>query len=154
MEEVRRILVVSRSTAECKRAFHYGVALARALAAEVSILHIEYDPFEKIGFRYLASLGPFQQEYLLRRKDIRQEIEDLIRDEETGGMTIRQMIREGEPVEETVRAVTENKIDLLVMAAHGEGRVERMIYGRSNHEIVRRLPCSILFVRDTEGGTE
>ncbi|HOD74888.1 MAG TPA: universal stress protein [Syntrophorhabdaceae bacterium] len=154
MEDVRRILVASRSTAECKSAFHYGVALARALVAEVSILHIEYDPFEKIGFRYLGSLGPFQQEYLVRRKEIREEIEGLVRDEETAGMAIRQMIREGEPVGETVRAVIENNIDLLVMAAHEEGRIERMIYGRSNHEIVRRLPCSILFVKDSKGGAE
>ena len=147
MEDVRRILVVSRSTEECKKAFHYGVYLARALSAELSILHIEYDPFDKIGFHYLAGLAIFRDEFQARVKKIREDIDNLGRQERATGMTIREIFQEGEPVEQTIEAVQRLKIDLALIAAHPEGRIERVVYGRSNHELMRRLPCSIFFVK-------
>jgi len=147
MEGVKRILVVSRSTEDCKKAFHCGVVLARAFSAELSILHIEYDPFDKLGFHYLAGLAIFRDEYQARVKEIREEIDNIVRDERAIGLTITEIIREGEPVEQTVEVVQRYKIDLVLTAAHPEGRIERVIYGRSNHELIRRLPCSILFVK-------
>ncbi|MBP7526553.1 MAG: universal stress protein [Syntrophorhabdaceae bacterium] len=147
MEDVKRILVVSRSTEECKKAFHYGVSLARAYGAELSILHIEYDPFNKVGLHYLASLGSFQEEYRAHEKQVREELDAMIREEKAVGMAIKEMVEQGEPVQQTLEAVKKCGTDLIIMAAHEEGRIERMIYGRSTHEILRRLPCSLMLVK-------
>jgi nucleotide-binding universal stress UspA family protein len=147
LEDVKRILVVSRSTEECKKAFHYAVSIAKAFHAELSILHIEYDPFDRVGLHYLASLGRFQEEYQAREKQIRDEINAMIRDEKAVGMAITEMVEQGEPVEQTMEAVKKSGTDLIIMAAHEEGRIERMIYGRSTHEILRRLPCSLMLVK-------
>ena len=147
MEDVKRILVVSRSTVECKKALHYGVTLAKTFSAKLSILHIEYDPFDKIGFHYVGSLGSFQEQYRVREKQIREEINARLRREKTEGMDISEMVEKGEPLEQTLRAVEKDKIDLVIMAAHEEGRIERMVYGRSTHELLRKLPCSIMFIK-------
>jgi nucleotide-binding universal stress UspA family protein len=147
LEDVKRILVVSRSTEECKKAFHYGVSIAKAFHAELSILHIEYDPFARVGLHYLASLGRFQEEYQAREKQIRGEIDAMIRDEKAVGMAITEIVEQGEPVEQTMEAVKKNRTDLIIMAAHEEGRIERVIYGRSAHELLRRLPCSLMLVK-------
>lgn len=147
MNDISHILVVSRATNDCKNAVHFGVALARAFLAELSILHIEYDPFERIGFHYLASLEIFKGEYQERVKQIREEIARCVQEEMARGMFITEMIQKGEPVEQTLLAVEKNNVDLIIIASHPEGRIERVIYGRSNHELMRRLPCSILFVR-------
>ena len=85
MEDINRILVVSRSTEDCKKSFKYGAVLARAFSAELSILHIEYDPFDKLGFHYLAGLAIFRDEYQARVKQIRAEIENCVRDEQAIG---------------------------------------------------------------------
>ena len=149
MEDVKRILVVSRSTVECKKALHYGVTLAKAFSAQLFILHIEYDPFENIGFHHVAStsLTDFQEEYRVREKQIREEIDARIRHEMAEGTVVSETVERGEPLEQTLRAVEKDKIDLIIMAAHEEGRIERMIYGRSTHELIRKLPCSIMFVK-------
>ena len=149
MEDVKRILVVSRSTVECKKALHYGVTLAKAFSAQLSILHIEYDPFENIGFHHVAStsLTDFREEYRVREKQIREEIDAHIRHEMAEGTVVSEIVERGEPLEQTLRAVEKDKIDLIIMAAHEEGRIERMIYGRSTHELIRKLPCSIMFVK-------
>lgn len=147
MNDVSRILVVSRSTGDCKNAVRFGVSLARAFRAELSILHIEYDPFERIGFHYLASLEIFKGEYQERVKQIREEISQCVQEEMGRGMFITEIIEKGEPVEQTLLAVEKYNVDLIIIASHPEGRIERVIYGRSNHELMRRLPCSILFVK-------
>ncbi len=150
MDDIKRILVVSRSTEDCKNAFHYGAVLARALSAQLSILHLEYNPFERIGFHYLAGLAIFKDEYEARVREIREELQKCVADERTTGMTITEIIEKGEPIEEIVKVVERDNIDLMIMAAHPEGRIERVIYGRSNHELIRRLPCSIFFVKGEE----
>jgi nucleotide-binding universal stress UspA family protein len=37
--------------------------------------------------------------------------------------------------------------DLVILFAHEGGRVEHFLFGRSNKEIIRRIPCSILMVK-------
>ena len=150
MEDIKRILVVSRSTEDCKNAFRYGAHLAKAFSAELSILYIEYDPFDRIGFHYLAGLATFKDEYKARIKQAREEIDRCVADERAAGMTITEIFQEGDPLEETIKAVERDKIDLILLAAHPEGRLERIIYGRSNHELIRRLPCSVLFIKGEE----
>jgi hypothetical protein len=48
---------------------------------------------------------------------------------------------------EILRAVKGIKIDLLIMIAHAEGYLEQMLFDRLNEEIHRKLPCTIMFVK-------
>jgi nucleotide-binding universal stress UspA family protein len=147
MEDVKQILVVSRSTTDCKKAFHYGIFLAKTCSAKLSILHIEYDLLLHWGSFAIPRLIDFEIEYRAMMKKVRKEIGELIRNEKARGMKIKEMVKTGEPVHETMKAVEKNNIDLVVMAAHDEGRIEHIVYGRFNHEVVRRLPCSVLLVK-------
>ena len=45
------------------------------------------------------------------------------------------------------KVVEEEKIDLLLMPAHEENRLEHFLFGRINEAIIRRLPCSVLLVK-------
>jgi universal stress protein A len=38
-------------------------------------------------------------------------------------------------------------IDLVIMLAHEEGRLDHFLFGRSNEEIIRKIPCSFLLVK-------
>ena len=37
------------------------------------------------------------------------------------------------------------------MLSHEEGHLEHFLFGRSNHELVRKMPCSILLVKKEPG---
>ena len=54
---------------------------------------------------------------------------------------------EGKPVKEIMAAVKEEKIDLIIMSAHEEGRFEHYMFGRTVEELTRKMPCSILLVK-------
>ena len=49
MEDIKRILVLSRSTKHCRKAVHYGIALAKTYVADLYVVHIFHDTFSLEG---------------------------------------------------------------------------------------------------------
>ena len=65
--------------------------------------------------------------------------------EQTGGLEITEWAREGKPVEEVIAAIREGKIDLLIISAPEEGRLEHYLFGRTVEELTRKMLCSIFW---------
>jgi universal stress protein A len=148
MHDVKKILVVSKSTQECKKAFHTGVFIAKASGAELTILHVIYDPFGLKGEGLpLPIFKDYGEELRKMMQDAKNELHAMIEAEQTGGMPIKEMIKEGEPAETIVKTIQEEGVDLTIMAAHEEGRIEHFLYGRDNDRLLRRMPCSLIFVK-------
>jgi len=148
MDDIKRILVVSRSTKHCQKAVRYGVVLARQQEAELYVLHLFDDPFCLEHCQLpIVSLKSMQEEYRAMQEKAKAELETLAEAERANGLPIRVLIRDGDASKEILRVVKEEKIDLLILLAHEEGRLEHMLFGRTNEELLRKLPCSVLFVK-------
>ena len=143
MEDIKRILVVSRLTAYCRKAVHYGISLSRKYGASLFVMHVVHNPFGLEGW----NLPPFERDFGILLKKSKKDIDAAINAERAKGMAIEEIIREGEPTETILEVIKEEHIDLLIMLAHEEGRMEHFLFGRSNEEIVRKMPCSILLVK-------
>ncbi len=143
MDEFRRILVVSRLTAHCRKAVHYGISLARRYGAALYIMHVVNNPFGLEGW----NLPPFERDYGIMIEKSRKDINDAIRAELEKGMEVREIIMKGDPTTAVLDAIRDEHIDLLVMLAHEEGPLEHFLFGRSNEELVRKMPCSIFLVK-------
>ena len=72
----------------------------------------------------------------------------IIEKEKTPDMQVEIFVTDKAIVSEVHRIVHEKKIDLLIMTAFEEGRLEHLIYGHSTHEIVRTMPCSVMLVKE------
>jgi universal stress protein A len=149
MEDVNQILVVSRMSRYCAKAVHYGVSLAKEYGAALTVVHVIHDPFGIEGWNLPVPNMDRDYKDLLKRS--RQELDDIIANENKKGMHIDVLIREGEPTAAIVALVKEKNIDLIVMLSHEEGHLEHFLFGRSNHELVRKMPCSILLVKKEPG---
>jgi nucleotide-binding universal stress UspA family protein len=145
MEEIKRILVVSRLTRFCRKAVHYGVSLAHQYGAILFVLHVIENPFKK-GWN-LPTIA-YEEEYRKELDRIKAELEDIINAERKKGMTIRESIEVGEPKEEILKVIRNENIDLVILLAHEEGRMEHFLYGRGTDSIIRKMPCSILLVQE------
>lgn len=145
MEDVKRILVVSRMTKNDREAVHAGVSLARKYGAELCILHVVHNPFGLEGWN--LPMVSLEKEYQQILDQARKDIDRLITQEKATGMAIKELIKKGDPTDEVFKTVKEEKIDLVIMLAHEEWRVEHFLFGRSNEEIVRKMPCSVLLVK-------
>jgi universal stress protein A len=143
MEDIKRILVVSRLTTHCRKAVHYGISLAKRYGASLFVMHVVHNPFGLEGW----NLPPFERDFGILLQKSKKDIDAAINAERATGMAIEEIIREGEPTEAILEVVNEEHIDLLIMLAHEEGRLEHFLFGRSNEEIVRKMPCSILLVK-------
>jgi nucleotide-binding universal stress UspA family protein len=143
MDDIKRILVVSRMTTQCRLAIHYGISIAKKYDASLSVMHTVHNPFGLEGL-YLPYLN---MDYSTLSKKSKEDIDAAIKAEQAQGMAIKEIIRNGDPIETVMDVVKKERIDLLIMLAHEEGHLEHFLFGRSNEELVRRMPCSIFLVK-------
>jgi universal stress protein A len=148
MHDIKRILVVSRWTTDCKKALHYGISLARSNKAELSILHIIRDTFELTGgLMYVTRLADVEEGYKNMVAEVKRDFDAMIAEEQATGMTIKEVIKDGKPSDEIFKAVEMDKIDLLIMAHHEEDRIEHYFFCRDDENVIRKMPCSIMLVK-------
>ena len=81
------------------------------------------------------------------QREAKEELDKAIKQKTKDGFPIKELISDRDPVEEIVKVVGEEKIDLLVMLAHEEGRLEHALFGGEKDAIIRKMPCSILLVK-------
>ena len=144
MEDIRRILAVSWMTQYCQRTVHYAVLLAAKYGAELSVIHV-IDTLWLQGWNL-----PTMSQDESRGKEmerIQAELDNIIGGEIQGDVKIKTIIKEGDPVEEILKVIGEEKIDLVILRAHQEGRMEHLLVGGSNDALIRKMPCSIFLVK-------
>jgi nucleotide-binding universal stress UspA family protein len=104
-----------------------------------------HDPFGAEGWN-LPFLS-LDEEYKNVLREAKEDLAKVIRAETEKGLAMTEMIREGEPTGAIPQVIKEKRIDLLLVPAHEEGRLEHFLFGRSNEDLIRRMPCSILLVK-------
>jgi len=147
MKDIKRILVVSRMTKYCRKAVHYGVSLSEKYGAELYIIHVIHHPFGFDLSGWNLPIPSLEEEYKRIIQEAKKELDKMISVEKKKGLSVKELIKEGEPAEEILKVVKEENIDLIIMLAHEEGHLEHFLFGRSNDEIFRKMPCSILLVK-------
>jgi nucleotide-binding universal stress UspA family protein len=148
MKNFAGILVVSRMNSDSRDAVRFGVSLARKHDAKLLVLHLIANTVDMAGV-YLP--GRFPEEdianYLKEQQEVKKQLAEVIKKEMKGGFPMKELVRDGDPVDEIVKLVGEEKVDLIVMLAHQEGRFEHALFGGENDAIIRKMPCSILLVK-------
>ena len=149
MEYIKRILVISRMDPYSRKVVHFGVSLARKNKAELLILHLVTDPVRVMAVN-VPGLFPVLEypDYRDIVIDAKCLLDKIIEEEISGGFPIKELTSYNDPVEEILKVVRDEKIDLIVMNAHEEGRFEHALFGSENDAIVRKMPCSILLVKN------
>ncbi|MDD2338135.1 MAG: universal stress protein [Geobacteraceae bacterium] len=152
MEDIKRILVVSGIARNSLKAFDYGVSLSRKYKAELYLIHVIHNPFGLEGWN--LPMRSLKDEYERIIAEAEQNLDEIIALENASGRKVHELIREGRPSEEILTVIEEKNIDLLILGAHEEShlehmesRMENLIFGRSNDELIRKMPCSILLVK-------
>jgi len=144
VEDIRRILAVSWMTQYCQRTVHYAVSLAAKYNTELFVIHV-VDTLWSQGWN-LPTMS--QEESRAKEMErIQSELDNIIGKEKKGDVKIKKIIKEGDPVEEIMKVIEEEKIDLVILRAHEEGRIERFLVGGSNDAIIRKMPCSVFLVK-------
>ena len=145
METFENILVVSRSTQHCIRVLRRGISLARHYGANLHILHIIHDPFNLNGWN--LPIPSLEEAYKKMAADAREKIDKMVHAEKAEGLVIAEWVRDGNPVDAIQNVVESERVDLILMLAHQEGRLEHFLFGKTNDAIIRRLPATLMLVK-------
>ena len=152
MENFKRVLVVDRMSEYSREAVQVGLSIAKNYGAELQVLHLISSPVSTASMAGAALNAPSAipddtRNYANSQEQAREELDRIISKEIRAGLPIKVTIREGKPVDEILQVVKDEKIDLMVLLSHEEGRLEHMLFGHDNDAILRRMPCSILLIK-------
>jgi manganese transport protein len=139
LPEYRNILVPLDHSRSDSKALQHAVALSRQTGAHVLLLHVEegatsqvYGPESSTaevtgGTAYLQSIS-----------------QDLLKYKITSEYFIRHSTS---PAEEIIRFARERQPDLIVMAAHGHGRLGDLVYGETIEQVRHALKIPLFVVQ-------
>lgn len=154
MENLRNILVISRMISSSRKSIQFGISLARKNDAKLHVLHLVSSPVDMVA---LNAPGLFPEEYtnyMYNQQGEKELLNMAIKEEMSGGFPINELSSDSDSVEDIVKVVRKEKIDLIVMPAHEEGRIEHALFGGENDSIIRKMPCSILLVKEEPASVE
>jgi nucleotide-binding universal stress UspA family protein len=147
MVDLKAILAVSGLTEGCRKAVRVGISLAQKYGAELSVVHlVSKNPFELSGGD--LPVDTIEHDYEPYLAEAKEHLDEVLAAEGVQDLPVRLHFKFGNPVEEIEKIVREDGIDLVVILARGEGRLEHYTLGRGKDELIRRMPCSLLFVKD------
>lgn len=145
MNDRKKILVVSRMTKYCQETIKYAISAAGQYDAELFIIHLPHD-IHNLDEKNLPS-GCSAKDLADASLSVKASLEWIIRNVRIGGMHVKELIMAGDPVEEIMKTIAAEKIDILVLRPHEESQPENYLFGSITEELVRRKPCQINFVK-------
>ena len=135
MSFVRRIVVGTEFSPDSQRAVAYAGELARALSAELIVLHVD----EKAEFVPGSDLAEAERAADCAGMDA--AVRELVK----GGVRARGAVRPGLPAQGLCDAASTEHADLLVVGTQGRGC---RVLGGVTERVLRDAPCPVLVIRN------
>lgn len=140
---MKRILCPTDFSETAAAAERHAVALARALGAELVLLHVASEALS----RETLGTPEVRRVFESQRAWVTETLAAKVRELTTGGVSARSVVKTGVPWREVVGAVEEEHADMIVMGTQGRTGLERLLIGSVAERVVRHAPCPVLTVR-------
>ncbi len=148
MIEFKRMLVPLDGSPLSEQALPMAALLAQKFGSEIILLRVldipmptppASQPGVTIGWVREARAHAHQeaQSYLEARQ------QEVYRQ----GIEVRALMRDRSPAEDILQVAGSEKVDLIVMSAHGQGGLARWTFGGVADKVARHSPCPVLLVR-------
>ena len=151
MFQPRKILVPTDFSEDSDLAFRMALSIAVKYQARIFLLHVisntvqqslsDYCLDQSIVARVLNESIVFSNEKL-------QEVID--KNQQSGNIKVIPNVRKGQPYEEILKEASERKIDLIVIASHGETGLKKYFIGSVTEKVMKEAKCPVLLIRSQE----
>jgi universal stress protein E len=142
-----RILCPVDHSAVSRRGLQNAIRLARAFQGQVTVLSVvpaaSWLPSAVETGTLLGARAEHEQQW-------REEFERFFQGIDFGNVTWWKEIRKGIPHEQIVAAAQKCRADMIVMGSTGRTGLARMLMGSVTRRVLRRLPCSLLAVKNED----
>jgi nucleotide-binding universal stress UspA family protein len=141
----RRVLCAVDFSQDSIRAMEYAGSFARQAAGRLTVLHVVepmpagYDPMVGTSF----DLAGYEQRL---EESGKAQLRTFAPDSATAGCDVETMLTRGRPYKEILRIAAERQSDLIVVGVHGRNAFDRLVFGSTTEQIIRRASCPVLAV--------
>ncbi|MCB2227707.1 MAG: universal stress protein [Desulfarculaceae bacterium] len=146
--QYKKIMAAIDLSKYSKDTFEHALVLAKGMGAElvlVNVINTRYlDTVERYGG---AGLGIDREKAIAEAQDSRRESIEKKFLSQTQGVPTRLVFREGLPWEQVIKAVKDEKADLLVVGSKGRSDVAGVLFGSVAEKVQRHSPCPVLIIR-------
>jgi nucleotide-binding universal stress UspA family protein len=123
------------------KAMPWATALAQKSGAQLFVCHVVTPTPLAVG---APEAAPYL--YQAENENSARALKDLLASDNLEGLGAKSIMTSGTLADEISRAITENKIDLVVAGTHGRTGVRRLLLGSAVEEICRVATCPVLTV--------
>lgn len=148
MIKLKRILVPTDFSEGARHALTYGTSFAGEYQAELLLLHV----VESVAAPYASDLFPVPMAEVFQELQsyAQRELEKLAEQARSRCGTVRTLVVQGKPSHEIMRVAREESVDMIVLGTHGKGMLDQALFGSTTERVVRKAPCPVLCVRESE----
>jgi nucleotide-binding universal stress UspA family protein len=105
---------------------------------------VGYDPMGGVNF-YVVGYERAMQD------SARAQLQKIAPDPAAAGAEIETLVTRGKAYKEILRVAAERQADLIVLGVHGRNALDRLVFGSTTEQIVRRATCAVLAVPAPRG---
>ncbi|OQY54841.1 MAG: hypothetical protein B6245_20675 [Desulfobacteraceae bacterium 4572_88] len=150
MENIRKIMVAIAFSNYSEGIFTYAANLAATLNAELIVANvINSRDVDAVGSIVSMGYEVDGDHYIKGIRDERKKsLEKIMADAPLPAEKIRTVFKVGNPIEELLKLIIREEIDMIVMGPKGRTDLEHIIVGAVAEKMFRRSPATVVSYRD------
>ncbi len=150
---MKKVLIALDFDPSAQKVAESGFSIAKAMNAEVNLLHIISDPAYYSSAEHITIMGfagskntlPLKSDNIDELKKIAQEFLDKTK-EHLGDKTIKTLLKEGEFSESILTSAQDLHADLIVMGSHSRKVSSRRVMGSVTRKVLLRSSIPLLII--------
>jgi len=143
----KKILVPLDGSELAEKALPHAVALAKQSSAEVTLLTVVQLSLGFTGTKLEAIPEAAAERRVALRTEAMTYLEKIQRDLKEQGIHARSIALDGDVAAQIIAYAESEAIDLIAMATHGRGGIDRFVMGSIAEKVVRHTSKPVLLVR-------
>jgi nucleotide-binding universal stress UspA family protein len=142
--QLKNILVPLDFSEMSLKSLQYAVPFAKQFGAKITLLHVVSAPVYSVDFSYYPPLRPEQL------AGVREQLEGIRDKVIPAEVSVEIAVRENLVFDGIVEEARAIRADLIIATTHGRTGLKHLVMGSTAEEVVRRAPCPVFVVRETE----
>jgi len=138
-----KILVAVEELPLAERVFKRAISLAKEFKADIALIHVVNIP-TSVGS---IDAGILPEEAMDFSKKAGQNLLKNLIDNNSEGLTVKEFLPIGSPVDEVASVAKEFNADLLVVGTHARSGLSKFFLGSVEEQIVSSVDCEVLVVK-------
>jgi nucleotide-binding universal stress UspA family protein len=130
----RKMLIPHDGSAVAGTVLPVARSIAQATGAQMVLLRVVPDEIDAATTHYLADQA-------------HQSLERIRREMAAPGLSLRTLVRLGDPAEQILAAARSEHADLIAMATHGLAGIDRLLVGSVSEQVVSQNAAAVLLVK-------